>query len=188
MPIERATAAEVATVTEVPVMTKAEAIDFARRHDVAVLEGRATVSKHWADGDLVEPEPYEVIHSEPNLFLTAGISLLWTLATGQAGTAWSQANARLAVGTSTTAAAAGQTALTAESTRVALDGTGGIVISGNAVTFKGTFGTGAANVAWQEVGVVNAASTGVFLNRLVQNFGTKTSSASWILQLTLSIS
>lgn len=188
MPIERATAAEVATVTEVPVMTKAEAIDFARRHDVAVLEGRATVSKHWADGDLVEPEPYEVVHSEPNLFLTAGITLLWTLATGQAGTSWSQTNARLVVGSSAAAAAAGQTALTTETGRVALDGTGGIVISGNAVTLKGTFGTGAANSVWGEVGCTNAASGGVLLNRLVQAFGTKTSSASWILQLTLSIS
>ena len=180
MPIDTATASDSAGVVQH--MTKAQAIDQARRLGAFVLEGRAKVEKYHVGED----QPYEVIHSEPNLFLTAGITVLWQLATGQSGTAWSSANARLAVGTGTTAAAAGNTALVTESSRQLVDAAP--TISGNAVTFVATFGTGAANVNWREVGVTNASSSGVFLNRLVQDFGTKTSSAQWVLSLTLSIS
>lgn len=179
MPIDTAAASDSAGVQH---LTKAEAIAQAREMGAFVLEGRAKVEKYLPG----ESEPYEVIQSEPNLFLTAGITVLWQLATGQSGTAWSSSNARLAVGTGTTTAAAGNTALVTESARQLVDAAP--TISGNAVTFVATFGTGAANVNWREVGVTNASSAGVFLNRLVQDFGTKTSSASWVLSLTLSIS
>lgn len=184
MPLERATATDIAAVSKV--MSKAEAIDFARRHDVAVLEGRGRVEKFWADDDLTQATPYEVVESEPNLFLTAGITLLWNLVAGAGGTAFNATNARLAVGSSATAAAAGQTALVTETGRQIVDSAP--VVSGNTITFVATFGTGSANTAWNEAAIVNASTSGTLLNRLVQNFGTKSSSASWVLTLACSIS
>lgn len=172
----------------VRVLTKAEAITQAREAGAFVLEGRARVEKYEVVDGVVAAEPYEVLDSEPNLFLTEGVTNLWELATGQGGTTWADGNARLAVGSDLTPATVGETTLRAETGRVLVDPTGGVVISGNAVTYTGTFGTGAANSVWGEVGVTTAGTGGIFLNRLVQNFGEKTSSAQWILQLTLSIS
>lgn len=164
-------------------MTKSEAIDFARHHGAVVIEGRARIAKHHVDGGVVEPTPYEVIDSDPNLVLTAGITLMWQLAAGLGGTAWSASNARIAVGTGITAAVAGNTALQTESARQIVDAAPNV--SGASVSFTATFGTGSANVNWRELGVVNASTVGVFLNRLVQDFGTKVSSASWVATLTL---
>lgn len=172
--------ADTARIMAVPAgITKAEAIAIARRHDVVVLEGRVKIEKYW-DGDRV---PYEVVESGPNLGLTAGITLLWQLAAALGGTAWSSSNARIAVGTSTTAASAGQTALVTESARQIVDSAP--TVSGATITFQATFGTGSANVAWNEIGVINASSGGTLLNRLVQNLGTKTSSASWVATVAL---
>lgn len=184
MPLERATASDTVAITQH--MSKAEVIDFARRHDVAVWEGRATVAKFHADDDPTRATPFEVIESEPNLLLTAGVTRIWNLVTGAGGTAYNATNARIAVGTSTTAAAAGQTALVTETGRQVVDSAP--VVSGNTVTFVATFGTGSANTVWQEIGTVDSASGGTFLNRLVNNFGTKTSSASWVASMAISLS
>lgn len=172
--------ADTARIVPVPAgMTKDEAILVARRTGLVVIEGRAHIAKFW-DGDR---EPYEVIDSAPNLALTAGITLLWQLAAGLGGTAWSAANARIAVGTGTTAAVAGNTALQTESARQIVDAAPNV--SGASISFTATFGTGSANVNWRELGVTNASSGGTFLNRLVQDFGTKSSASSWVATLTL---
>jgi hypothetical protein len=185
VPLERATASDTVAITQH--MSKAEVIDFARRHDVAVWEGRATVAKFHADDDITRATPFEVIESEPNLLLTTGVTRIWQLVTGVgATTAYTSANARIAVGSSTTAATAGQTALVTETGRQVVDSAP--VVSGNTVTFVATFGTGSANTVWQEIGTVESASGGTFLNRLVNNFGTKTSSASWVASMAISLS
>jgi len=169
-----------AHITPLPAhMSKDEAILLARRNGAIVIEGRARVAKYGV-GDT---EPYEVIDSVPNLALTAGITLLWQLAAGLGGTAWSAANARIAVGTGTTAAVVGNTALQTESARQIVDAAPNV--SGASVSFVATFGTGSANVNWRELGVTNASSGGTFLNRLVQDFGTKSSASSWVATLTL---
>lgn len=187
MPIERATATDIATVTALPAdLSKTEVIEFARRHDIAVWEGRASVAKFWAGDEPTLATPYEVVESEPNLLLTAGVTRLWNLVTGAGGNAYNGTNARIAVGSGTTAAAAGQTALVTESARQVVDSTPSV--STNTVTFIATFGTGAANINWREMGVVESASTGTFLNRLVSDWGTKTSSASWVATMTISLS
>lgn len=187
MPIERATATDIATVNAIPgSLSKSEVIDFARRHDVAVWEGRASVAKFHADDDPKLATPYEVVESEPNLLLTSGVTLMWNLVTGAGGTAYNGTNARIAVGSGTTAAAAGQTALVTESARQVVDSTPSV--STNTVTFIATFGTGAANINWREMGVTNASSGVTFLNRLVSDWGTKTSSASWVATMSISLS
>jgi len=70
----------------------------------------------------------------------------------------------MAVGTGTTAAAAGQTALVTEAGRVALASTG---ISGAVVTYTATFPAGTATGALTEAAVLNASSSGTMLCRTV---------------------
>lgn len=188
MPFERATAAEAAAIQVVPQMSKAEVIDFARNHDVAVWEGRATISKYWAD----DPElasPYEVVETDPNLLLTAGVTNLWNLAANiGTPTPWSNANARIAIGTGTTAAAAGNTALQTETAGARQPMvTGYPQVSANVITFQSSYSTSVANVNWREMGIVNAATGGIFLNRLVGDWGTKVNSATWVATLTISL-
>jgi hypothetical protein len=57
------------------------------------------------------------------------------------------------------------------------------------VIFRSTFGTAEANFTWAEWTVANGNSdTAVNLNRKVESLGTKTSGATWVLQVELSIS
>ena len=103
-----------------------------------------------------------------------------------AGTPFSNANAHLGVGDSTTAFAVGQTDLQASSNKLrkAMDATfpsGG----SNVITFRSTFGTSDANFAWQEWGVFNASSSGTMLSRKVESLGTKTSAQTWQFTVTL---
>jgi len=70
----------------------------------------------------------------------------------------------MAVGTGTTAAAAGQTALVTETGRVALASTG---ISGAVVTYTATFPAGTGTGALTEAAVLNASSSGTMLCRTV---------------------
>lgn len=165
---------------------KAEIIDWARGRGVAVLEGRGRVEKFWAGDDPARATPYEVIDSDPNLFLTAGVTNLWNLAAGIAADAWGSA-AYLGVGDSTTAAAAGQTDLQAATNKVRFAVSGVPSVSTNQCVWSGTAGTAVANFAWEEAGVFTLSAAGVMLNRLVTSFGTKTSAASWTYSHTCSI-
>lgn len=187
MPLDIATGAETAFITKRWHSDKEQAIDEARRLGVAVLEGRGRVEKFWAGDDPLRARPFEVVESEPNLFLTAGITALWNLVAGLGGTAFGS-TAYLGVGDSTTAAAAGQTDLQAATNKVRFAVSGAPTVSTNQCAWSGTAGTAVANFAWQEAGVFTASTAGTMLNRLVTSFGTKTSTASWTLTLTLSIS
>lgn len=101
-------------------------------------------------------------------------------------TFFTNANARLCVGDSTTAYAAAQTDLQAVTNKLrkAMEATYPTRAS-NVLTFRSLFGTSEANFAWEEWGVANASSSGVLLNRKVETLGTKTSAQSW--QLTVDI-
>jgi hypothetical protein len=166
---------------------KADVIDYARAHGVAVMEGRARVEKFWADDPDRRGTPYEVVESPPNLFLTAGITLLWNLVSAAGGSAFGS-GAYLGVGDSSTAASAGQTDLVASTNKVRFAVSGAPTVSTNPCTWSGTANTSTGNFAWAECGVFNASTSGTMLNRLVSSLGTKTNTASWTLALTLSIS
>lgn len=185
---------DVAGLTEVATITRSnekdELLERGRELGLIVWEGRAVVEKFHGDEAFHAhrgARPYEVTETEPNLLLTAGAGLIWSLLTGGAGTAFSSANAHIAVGDSTTAVAAGQTDLQAATNKVRQLVSGAPSLSTNQAVFAATFGTGAANFAWQEWGVANASTGGVLLNRVVSSLGTKTSSASWTLTATLSL-
>ena len=98
---------------------------------------------------------------------------------------FSNANAYIGIGDSSTAHAAAQTDLQAATnkTRKAMDATYPSR-SANVLTFRATFGTGDANYDWNERGIFNASSSGQMLSRKAISLGTKTSSASWQITLT----
>ena len=70
----------------------------------------------------------------------------------------------MALGSSSTAAAVGDTTLGTELGRVAL--TAGTAAN-NVVTYTATFGTGVATGGVQEAGIFNASSAGILLCRVV---------------------
>lgn len=168
---------------------KDSALIAARSAGLTILEGRYSVAKYHGD-TVHEANLYEVIESAPNLFLTAGITEVLKLAAAQTPLtgSYSGTNTRLAVGDSTAAAAAGQTDLQAATNKYRQVVDSAPTISTNQITWVATFGTTVANFAWNEVGVVNAATGGQMWSRTVIALGTKSSSATWVLNWTLSIS
>jgi hypothetical protein len=126
-----------------------------------------------------------------NLALNEGVGELIDLVCGLgAPTKWDNANARLGVGDSNTAADAAQTGLQAATNKTfkAMD-TGYPARTNQTVEWRATFASGDANFAWEEYTVVNAASdTGKNLNRKTASKGTKASGESWTLSLAITFS
>lgn len=150
--------------------------------------GIFTVTKYEAEAYLRDGSPYETISAD-NLLLTAGASAIWNRLANLGGppTAFDATNGRLCVGNGTAAVAIGQTDLQgASKTRKLFDAAP--TISTNQFTAVTTFGTTDANHAWEEAGVANSSSGAVLLNRVVQSFGTKTSSLIWVLTAALTLS
>lgn len=132
-------------------------------------------------------EPYDVIDIVGNLLITLGINRVWSLATGQGGTTFSNANANLGVGNSATAATAADTDLNgASKLRKGMKAGYPTVPASGATQFQSDFLTGEANFAWQEWGVFDANAAGQMLNHKVESLGTK-ASGTWTLTVTLSI-
>lgn len=102
-------------------------------------------------------EVKEEIHV-PNLVVTDGKTFI---ASRMAGTS-SAVMSHMAVGTSSTAPAAGDTTLGGELARVALTST---TPSTNVVTYVGDYPAGTGTGALQEAGIFNAASAGTMLCR-----------------------
>lgn len=137
-----------------------------------------------ADGTL---ELYERRIVDGNLAVTAGIQLLEDLLIGAGGTAYNNANARIGVGDSSTAAAIGQTDLQGgNKTRNAMVATFPSRAA-SVLSFKSSFASAEANYAWNEWGIFNAASSGTMLNRKVESLGTKSSGNVWTLQADITI-
>jgi hypothetical protein len=155
--------------------------------DWHVAKYAGDVSVDQIDADLVDP--FESIDLPGNILVTAGITLMLNLLIGAGGTVFSNANAYLGAGDSSTAAAIGQTDLQAATNKLrkAMDSTYPQVAT-NVLTARSTFATTDANYAWEEVALFNAAAAGTMLNRKVGSLGTKTSAATWVLTLTVTIS
>jgi hypothetical protein len=114
----------------------------------------------------------------------AGITIMTQDIIGESITEYDNTNGHLGVGDSATAFAKAQTDLQAATNkvRVVMDATFPSR-SGLVVTCQSTFGTGAANWAWQEWGWFNAVSAGTMLSRKVESLGTKTSAQTWELNV-----
>jgi hypothetical protein len=124
----------------------------------------------------------------------AGTTLLAAAAVGATYTPYNNANANIGVGDSTAAFAKTQTGLQASSnTYFQPMDTGFPTASGTTLVFQATFGLTVANFAWQEIGLFNApsspgtAGSGTMLNRFLQSVGTKLSSQSWQLVVTITV-
>jgi len=153
--------------------------------------------------------PYEVAEFD-NLLLNAGINSLENIFTGNTSAAntggaaagtnavFNNAQTRIGIGDSTTAAAATQTDLQAATNKwwQVMDATYPSV-SGQVISFRITVAGGNGNFAWQEWGIdncggSNATSTtrsgGAMLNRAVSAQGTKTSGQTWVPTATLTLS
>lgn len=153
------------------------------------------------DPDNIEQEPYEVIEGEGNLLMYGGVSCLWqcligngTGTGGQTLTFFNNGNAYIGVGDSSTAAAATQTDLQAATNKLrkAMDTSNpahsdGTTSGAATIQFKSTFATGDANWVWNEWGIFNGSSGGRMLNRKVSSLGTKTSAASWVFTVTITL-
>lgn len=96
----------------------------------------------------------------PNLVVTAGKDYIAERMKDATTTAMSH----MAIGTGTTAAAVGDTALGTEAGRVTLTST---TVTNNAVAYVATFGAGTGTGAITEAGLFNASSAGDMLCRTV---------------------
>jgi hypothetical protein len=123
-----------------------------------------------------------------NLFLTAGINELWSLVIGASSNHFDNTNARIGIGDSSTAAAAGQTDLQAASNKTykAMDASYPNTPAAGAVQFKATFGSAEANYAWQEF-VVKQNTSAICIDRGVASLGTKAAGTTWVVTVTLTI-
>ena len=91
----------------------------------------------------------------------------------------------MAIGTNTGSAAAGNTALGAETGRVALSST---TVSNNAVAYVGAFPAGTGTGAITEAGILNASSSGTLLCRTVFSVINKASGDTLGITWTITVS
>lgn len=136
----------------------------------------------YADQEAYEAGRVEAVESyDGNLLTDAGANLLLSLITGT-GTALSNANARIYVGDSTTAAAAAQTALLGVNQQYRPMDSGYPAVVGRTATFQGTFDGTQGNFEWREWGLHNGL---VLANRKVAGPGAKFSNSVWVARVTI---
>lgn len=174
----------------------------AEKHEPARWLVETKVSKFNGDWTAEEidaglaGDPYEEIVVDGNLLTIGGASALWERLMGASGVAaFDNPNSNLGVGDSNAAAADTQTDLQAGANKLRkvmdatypqhTDSTG--TAGSKTITYRATFLAGDANFAWQEWGLFNAAVGGRMLNRRVESLGTKTSSATWQLTITITL-
>lgn len=122
-----------------------------------------------------------------NTVVTAGRR--WVLESIQSGNgATSQTIQQLAVGTSTTAPATGDTALGTENTRKAVGTYDNTNLTSNPPSWQSqtSFATNEANTTLGEVGLFNSSSGGTMLNRVTFATINKTTSNTLSISLTIS--
>lgn len=158
-------------------------------HDHIKYKTHWTIRKYLDDAAYAKGEAYDQVEIDGNLLLNEGIQALLDLGIGAGGTAYNNANARLGVGDSSTAEAAGQTDLQAASNKTykAMEASYPSR-SGQTLSFRSVFGSADANYAWNEFSVDNGAGAGKNLNRKVSTQGTKASGQTWTLDLSITLS
>ena len=117
----------------------------------------------------------------PNLVVTAGKNYIASRMKDASATAMTH----MAIGTGSTAAAAGNTALGSEAGRVALTST---TVTSNAVAYVATFPAGTGTGAITEAGILNASSSGTLLCRTVFSVINKASADTFGITWTVTVS
>ena len=134
-------------------------------------------------------ELYEITGTNGNLALNEGITALLNLLIGSAETSFSNGNAYIGVGDSSTAASASQTGLQASSNKLykAMESSYPS-ISSQTVTWRAQFGPSEANFAWNEFTVASGNSDSADnLNRIVSAQGTKASGQTWTTDIAITV-
>ncbi len=122
----------------------------------------------------------EIVQETENLVVTAGKN--WVAdRMNNANTVMTH----MAVGTGTTVAAAGNTALVTETDRNALTST---TVTNNAVAYVATWAAGDATAALTEAGIFDAASSGDMLARTVFSVVNKGAADSMTITWTITVS
>lgn len=133
--------------------------------------------------------PDEIAYAGQNIILDTGANEMLKLISGTGGTAFSNANAYIFVGTNSTAETAADTGVLATGGNRAsayLD-SGFPMVNGREVTFQASFSDNYANFQWNEVSITNGTgANAVAMNRKVQNLGTKTT-GTWTVQVKVSL-
>lgn len=123
----------------------------------------------------------EVVQEVPNLVVTAGKNFVASRMKDTTDGAMSH----MAIGTGSTAAAAGDTALGSEADRNALTST---TVTNNEVAYVASFGAGEGTGAITEAGLFNASSSGTMLCRTVFSVVNKGSADSMTITWTVTVS
>lgn len=123
----------------------------------------------------------DVVQEIPNLVVTDGKEYVASRMKDASVSAMSH----MAIGTGSTAAAAGNAALGSEAARNALTST---AVSGTTVTYIATFSAGTGTGAITEAGLFNASSSGVMLCRTVFAVVNKGSSDSMTITWSVTVS
>jgi hypothetical protein len=123
----------------------------------------------------------EVVREVDNLVVTSGKNYVASRMKDATATAMS----KMAIGSGSTAAAAGNTALGTELGRVSLTST---TVTNNEVAYVATFGAGTGTGAITEAGLFNANSGGTMLCRTVFSVVNKGSADSMTITWTVTVS
>jgi len=117
----------------------------------------------------------------PNLVVDTGLNYISSRMKDATATAMSH----MAVGTGTTAAASGDTALETESARVALDSS---TVTGASISYFATYPAGTGTGALTEAGILNASSAGTLLCRTLFSVINKGAADTMTVTWTITIS
>tara|TARA_B100000212_G_scaffold277653_1_gene217268 strand:- start:560 stop:985 length:426 start_codon:yes stop_codon:yes gene_type:complete len=123
----------------------------------------------------------EIVQEVPNLVVTAGKGYVASRMKDTSATAMSH----MAIGTGSTAAAAGNTALGSESVRTGLTST---TVSGADIVYVDTFAAGSGTGAITEAGIFNASSGGTMLCRTVFSVVNKGANDAMTITWTVTVS
>ena len=137
--------------------------------------GKLTIEVKDKDGNLKQKQEVK------NLVVDTGLDYIASRMKDATATAMSH----MAIGTGSTAAAAGNTALGSEAARQALTST---TVTSNAVAYVASFAAGTGTGAITEAGILNGASGGTLLCRTVFSVVNKGASDSMTITWTVTIS
>ena len=145
------------------------------KNDNSKATGKLTVEIKNDKGVVIETREVK------NLGVDDGLEYIASRMKDTSATAMSH----MAIGTGSTAAAAGNTALGTEAARQALTST---TVTANAVAYVASFGAGTGTGAITEAGILNANSSGTLLCRTVFSVVNKGASDSMTITWTVTIS
>ncbi len=131
-------------------------------------------------GDVLITLNDKVVLDKKNLVVTAGKAFLASAIINSSASPFSH----MAIGTGTTAAAVGDTALGSEVARQAFTTSS---VASNVVTLSTTYAAGTGTAALTEAGILNASSGGTLLSRVVFSAINKGSADSLTITWTITV-